>query len=82
MSVLSINDEETHSLAARLANITHQSVKDALKDKLGQIDTSANDQMRLVARINDLAWMVSASPVLDQRSPEEIIGYNKIAVPR
>ncbi len=86
MPVLNIKDKETHALATQLARLSHQTmsqaVKEALQDKLAQLDSQGKDRYRLVARVKELAAAASASPTLDRRTPDEIIGYDEIGVPR
>jgi hypothetical protein len=44
--------------------------------------TAATDRRRLVDEINAIADHCSSLPVLDDRSPEEILGYDEIGLPR
>ena len=45
------------------------------------VGTSAADRVRLVDEINAIADHCSSLPVLDDRSPEEILGYDEIGLP-
>jgi antitoxin VapB len=86
LAVLNIKDPEAHELAVELAQRTGQSltqvVKDALRDRLNREKAQSLNQERLIQRVMELAKRASSRPVLDPRSPEEILGYNEIGVPR
>jgi antitoxin VapB len=86
MAVLNIKDPEAHALAAELARRTGHSltqvVKDALRERLAREKIHLSDQKRLVQRVLELAKRASSRPVLDSRSPEEILGYDEFGVPR
>jgi len=86
MPVLNIKDDETHALAAELARLSGQtmtqSVKEAIRDRLAQFKHTEADQERLLARIREMAHQIASAPDLDTRSPDEIIGYDEIGVPR
>ena len=45
------------------------------------VGTAATDRRRLVDEINAIADHCSSLPVLDDRSPEEILGYDEIGLP-
>jgi len=81
---LSIKDPETERLARALAARTGESItiatKRALEDRLRRVGADA----RKAALLEDLAasrrrW--SALPVLDTRTADEIIGYDKNGLP-
>ncbi len=86
MPILNIKDEETHALAAELARLRGQSmtqaVKEALKDKLAQTRLEQQNKERLVKRVMEIAHRIASRPVLDPRSPDEIIGYDEFGIPR
>ena len=86
MPVLNIKDPEVHSLAAELARRTGQTltqaVKEALRDRLARERTATSDQKRLVARVLALGRRASSRPVIDSRSPDEILGYDEFGAPR
>ncbi len=85
MPILNIKDPEAHILASELARQTGHSltrvVKDALREKLEREKTIAPDQSRLVSRILEIAHRAASRPVLDPRTPEEIIGYDEFGIP-
>ncbi len=82
---LSIKDPETERLARALAERTGESItvatRRALEERLRRIGSAA----RKAALLEDLAasrrrW--NALPVLDARTPDEIIGYDENGLPR
>jgi len=46
------------------------------------VGTAATDRRQLVDEINAIANHCSSLPVLDDRSPEDILGYDGIGLPR
>lgn len=81
---LSIKDPETERLARTLAERTGETItiatRTALEERLRRVGSSA----RRAALLEDLAasrrrW--SALPVLDARSPDEILGYDENGLP-
>jgi len=82
---LNIKDEETHELARRLARRTGQSmaraVKQAVAEKLAVVE-SEEDKEALVADLMRIVEEASRLPVLDNRSADEIIGYDEFGLPR
>ena len=86
MPILNIKDTEVHALAVELADRTGQTltqaVKEALRDRLARERAAKSDQRRLIARVLELGRRASSRPVLDPRSPEEILGYDEFGVPR
>jgi antitoxin VapB len=86
MPILNIKDPEAHALASELAQRTGQSltqaVKEALRDRLAREPITKSAQQRLVARVQELGRRASSRPVLDPRTPEEILGYDEFGVPQ
>jgi antitoxin VapB len=81
---LSIKDPETEKLARDLAARTGETItiatRRALEDRLKRIGS----QGKKAALLDDMEAMrrrLSALPVLDHRSPDEIIGYDDNGVP-
>ncbi len=79
---LNIKDPETDRLVRELAALTGQpiteAVRDAVRDKLATTKArrSASDRSRR-RLMDELAARGGALPVLDDRTPEEIIGYDE-----
>ncbi|WP_369719964.1 type II toxin-antitoxin system VapB family antitoxin [Bradyrhizobium sp. LLZ17] len=81
---LSIEDSETERLARSLAQLTGETVeiatKRALEERLSRID----NQRRKTALLEDMVairrrW--SELPVVADRTPDEIVGYDKHGLP-
>ncbi|MGH9468353.1 MAG: type II toxin-antitoxin system VapB family antitoxin [Terriglobales bacterium] len=87
MPALNIKDEEVRALAQQLAEATHQTmtaaVKNALQEKLDR--ERARDvkrRERILREIRELQRQIASFPVLDPRSPDEIIGYDENGLPK
>jgi antitoxin VapB len=81
---LSIKDKETEALARRLAQRTGESLtvatRRALEDRLRRL----GDDQKKAALLEDLAGIrrrVGALPRFDERSADEIIGYDENGLP-
>ncbi len=82
---LSIKDPETERLARELARRTGESItvatRKALQDRLRRV--RGTDRKSLL--LDDLAAIrrrCAQLPVLDRRTPEDIIGYDECGIPR
>lgn len=87
MPTLNIKDAEVHQLAQELATRTGQTmteaVKTALREKLDRDGRrSQAHKERIVREILERAEALSRLPVLDPRSPDEIIGYDEHGLPK
>ena len=82
---LNIKNAETERLAHLLAGATGESlteaVTQALRERLAAVQRAA-DREQMIASVERLQEMVQALPVLDPRSPEEILGYDEYGLPR
>ncbi len=80
---LSINSAEADRLARELAEVTGESLTDAvteaLRERLERERTRDPDDM--VRRLEQLAAEVARLPVLDARQADEIIGYDEHGLP-
>ncbi|MGH3319906.1 MAG: type II toxin-antitoxin system VapB family antitoxin [Streptosporangiaceae bacterium] len=81
---LSIKSDDVDRLARDLAAETGESLTEAVEVALRE--RLAREHVRRTARIGvrlrRLQSDVAALPVVDSRSPEEIIGYDSVGVPR
>ena len=82
---LSIKDPETERLARSLAELTGENITTATKRALEERLRRVGGQSQKPALLEDMAeirqrW--SAMPVLDDRTPEEIVGYDEHGLPR
>ena len=83
---LNIKDPETHRLASELAAREGISmaaaVKIALREKLerdeGVSDTARRER---IARILEIMAPIWASPIIDDRTADEILGYDENGLP-
>jgi antitoxin VapB len=86
LAILNIKDAEAHAMAAELARRTGQTltaaVKEALRDRLQRERNRGSESTRRVVRVMEIAKRASARPVLDPRTPDEIIGYDEHGIPR
>jgi len=83
--VLSIKDPETERLARRLAERTGETITIATRRALEERLRRMGSQARKAALLEDLEaiqrrW--NALPVLDNRTPDEIVGYDDDGLPR
>jgi antitoxin VapB len=80
----SIKNEEADELARRLAAATGESLTDAvliaLRERLQREE--ARRRAGLVERLMRLSEEVSALPILDDRTDDEIIGYDEHGLPQ
>ena len=82
--VLSIKDPEADRLARRLAQLTGESITESVKAALR--DRVEREQRRRGkhidrARIAEIVAGIVALPVVDGRSPDELIGYDDYGLP-
>jgi antitoxin VapB len=81
---LSIKDRETEKLARMLAERTGESItvatRRALEERLKRT-ASISRKASLIEDMKAMQRRLSALPVLDDRSPDEIIGYDEHGIP-
>lgn len=81
---LNIRNTEAEELAESLARLTGESkteaVKKALRDRLEKLQRRRSGR-RLADELDELAVHCAGLPVLDHRSPEEILGYDDNGLP-
>jgi antitoxin VapB len=86
MPTLNNKDPEVYSMAAQLSRQTGKSmtvvVKEALADRLARVPEPKGAQERLIARVMELVRLANAHPLLDNRTPDEILGYDEAGVPK
>ena len=84
---LNIKDEETHRRAKELAAVTETSLTEAVDTAISE----ALERRRVVTRrmygarveaLREIALETARLPVRDDRSAEEILGYDGNGVPR
>jgi antitoxin VapB len=81
---LSIKNEQADRLARELSDLTGESLTEAvvisLKERLDR-KRAHQDNRPLTERIAEIARAYSQLPVLDDRAPEEILGYDENGLP-
>lgn len=82
---LNIRNPEAERLASELAKCTGESkteaVIKALRDRLARVRRDRTKR-RLADELEEIAKHYESLPVLDDRSPDEIIGYDENGLPR
>lgn len=82
---LNIRNRETERLADALARETGETkteaVTKALRDRLARLRRERG-RRRLADELEDIARHCAALPILDPRSPDEILGYDQNGLPR
>lgn len=82
MAALTIDDAEAQALAGELARLERKTVEQVVKEALREKLIREQDKRgHLVERLMQLGAIGAAAPVLDPRSPDEIIGYDEFGVP-
>lgn len=82
---LNIKNASTHALAKKIAALTGESmtkvVTQALEEKLVRVE-KAKGRTGLAEELNRIALRCASLPRRDNRSPDEIIGYDEHGLPR
>jgi antitoxin VapB len=84
---LNIRDPEAQALAREVAQATGetmtQAVKEALRERLARVRAEdETDRERRYRTILEFARHFRSMPVLDPRSPDEILDYDENGLPR
>jgi antitoxin VapB len=81
---LNIRNREAEQLAEALAKFTGETkteaVTRALRDRLARLRRERS-QRSLADQLDEIALHCAALPVLDARSPEDILGYDEYGLP-
>lgn len=82
---LSIKNEATERLARQVAQETGESlteaIQTALQERLERLSRQQQNR-NLANQLREILRRVDRLPVLDSRSPDEIIGYDENGLPR
>jgi antitoxin VapB len=82
--VLSIKDSETDALVRQLAALTGESITEvvfqSVKERLARLKPK-NSAYSLAQELDAIALHCASLPMLDSRSPEELIGYDEQGLP-
>ena len=81
---ISIKDPETDRLARALAAATGESLTDAIRSALRDRLERESDRARrgIGAEVRRIQERLARLPVLDPRSPDELLGYDEHGLPR
>ncbi len=82
---LSIKNAATERLARQVAGETGESITEAIQKSLEERWERLKARRRnrvLTGQIEDLLRRVDVLPTLDDRSPDEILGYDEHGMPR
>jgi antitoxin VapB len=83
---LNIKNESAHKMAKELASLTDTSITDAvvkaIEDALGRAKNRKKEFDRiLLSDLNEIAIHCASLPVLDNRQPDDIVGYDEQGLP-
>jgi antitoxin VapB len=82
---LNIRNTRAERLAASIARLTGetktQAVIQALQERLERLRRERSNR-RLSAELDEIARHVASLPVLDERPPDEILGFDAQGIPR
>ena len=83
---LNVKDDEVHEMVRELARLTGESltqaVRVAVRERLAREQAQRRaTQGRLSARLSEIAGHCASLPVLDDRSADEILGYDEVGMP-
>lgn len=82
---LNIKDRETDGLVRRLARLTGESLTEAIAKAVRErLEREQRRRGKAIDReeVLRVAHRIASRPVLDDRSPEDIIGYDERGLPR
>ena len=82
---LSIKNPEAERLARLVAKETGESLTGAIEQALSERLARLKRKQRapdLIEQLHEIARRVKALPVLDDRTPDEILGYDENGLPR
>lgn len=82
---LSIKNQEAERLARLVAKQTGESLTGAIEQALRERLARLKRRQRapdLLEQLHEIARRVKALPVLDDRTPDEILGYDENGLPR
>lgn len=79
---LSIKNDEADALAREITEITHESLTTAVLVALRErLERVRGDRVDIARRLDRLAVEYQSYAVHDERTPEEILGYDEHGLP-
>ena len=83
---LSIKDPEADRLAREVARITGETITQAvvtsLRERLAKVERTPAEIDAIVEDAMEIVRHAASLPVLDDRTADEIIGYDEFGLPR
>ena len=82
---LNIKDPETDRLARQLADLTDENITDAVKAALrDRLEREKRRRGRKIdwALLREKQQEIARLPIVDDRSPDELLGYDEGGLPR
>lgn len=83
---LNIKDENAHAAARELARLRGISMTEAVADAIQEAldrerSTNRSHTHKQAAALDEIALHCAGLPVVDNRTPGEILGYNRMGIP-
>ena len=81
---LNIKDQEVYQLARKVADLTGETLTDAVRRALRerlQREERAQTDPQWIERLREISDRCAARPLLDARSDDELVGYDEFGVP-
>ena len=82
---MNIKSAEAEALARKVATLTGESLTAAiltsLRQRLAQLNTTQADQKYLADELDAIALRAASLPLMDPRTPDEILGYDENGIP-
>ena len=82
---MNIKSAEAEALARKVATLTGESLTAAiltsLRQRLAQLNTTQADQKSLADELDAIALRAASLPLMDPRTPDEILGYDENGIP-
>jgi antitoxin VapB len=82
---LNIKDPEVYQLARAVADLTGETLTDAVRHSLRQ-RLDRERRMRpdplLIEKLMEISDRCAALPMIDPRSDDELVGYDELGIPR
>ena len=82
---LSLKDKETDSLARQVASLTGETLTEAIRislaERLRREKLKRGEGPNLAKELEEIANRCAALPILDNRTDDEILGYDENGLP-
>jgi antitoxin VapB len=82
---LNIKDPEVYRLARQVADLTGETLTDAvryaLRERLSR-ELQARPDPLWIEKLREISDRCAARPVIDARSDDELVGYDELGIPR